>query len=148
MKREIAGWPRRTDAFEMARKFGEMGFGPGTFRRFEKMMAEPFVDSFETDKEVVATAELPGVKKSDLTLRVTETGLSIKVEHREKQEHERKIHGGVEYSSSSRFEGFSRYVSFSSPVDAAKAKASYKNGVLEVRVPKIAQAKGRELKIE
>lgn len=106
----------------------------GHLSRFEKF--RPVVDMFEDEKEVVFTAELPGMKKEDLTLNISERGLNLGVQHREKTESEAKAKGWYEHSASSRFEGFSQYSSFPCLVDPTKAVATFKNGVLEIRVPK------------
>jgi len=74
--------------------------------------------------------------------------LGLKVEEKQKREEEKKDKNYSYRSYSARFSGYSEYFSFSAPVDAAKAKATFKNGILEVRVPKLAKAKGRELRIE
>ncbi|HIH19874.1 TPA: Hsp20/alpha crystallin family protein [Candidatus Micrarchaeota archaeon] len=121
---------------------------PARMEKFWNEFSRPFVDSFETEEEIVVTAELPGIKKEDVKLRVDENGLSIKVEEKSRH-HEEKKREGVQYKAySARFKGYSEYISFSTAVDASKAKATFKNGVLEVRIPKIAKAKGRELRVE
>ncbi|MEM4255562.1 MAG: Hsp20/alpha crystallin family protein [Candidatus Norongarragalinales archaeon] len=121
---------------------------PKRLERFWEDFSRPFIDSFETEDEIVITAELPGVKKEDVKLKVDENGLSIKVEEKSKHEEEKKGKGMHYRAYSARFKGYSEYISFSVPVDAAKAKATFKNGVLEVRIPKAAKAKGRELHVE
>lgn len=121
---------------------------PKKMERFWEEFSRPFIDSFETEGEIVITAELPGVKKEDLKLKVDENGLSIKVEEKTKHQEERKEKGMHYRAYSARFKGYREYVSFSTPVDAAKAKATFKNGVLEVRVPKLSKAKGRELQVD
>jgi len=114
--------------------------------RFER---EPFIDVFETKNEVVVTAELPGVKKEDLKVNVSDKGIRITVREREKKEKEEKEKGYYRYEYSSRFEGLDEYQSFPCVVDAARAKATFKNGVLEVRVPKKEKSvEEREVKIE
>ncbi len=122
----------------------------GDFNRLMRETAAPHVDYFETPKEIVMTAELPGVKKEDISLKVTETGLTLKVQQKEKHERETKENGRYEYAYSSRFQGYSRFIPFSKPVLANKAKATCKNGVLEVRAPKAHPdaKKEREVKIE
>ncbi|MFH1056369.1 MAG: Hsp20/alpha crystallin family protein [Candidatus Micrarchaeota archaeon] len=121
---------------------------PRRMERFWEDFSRPFIDSFETEDEIVITAELPGVKKEDVKLKVDENGVSIKVEEKSKHEEEKKGKGSYYHSYSARFKGYSQYISFATPVDAEKAKATFKNGVLEVRIPKLAKAKGRELKVE
>lgn len=118
--------------------------------RFWSSFSRPFVDSFETDDEIVITAELPGVKKEDLKLKVDEKGVSIKVEEKSKRvESKESEKEGYSYKAySERFHGYNEYVGFTSQADPTKAKATFKNGVLEVRIPKTGSAKGRELKVD
>jgi len=121
---------------------------PKRLERFWEDFSRPFIDSFETEEEIVITAELPGIKKEDVKLKVDENGLSLKVEEKNSKEDEKKEKGFQYKAYSARFRGYKEYISFATPVDAAKAKATFKNGVLEVRVPKTAKAKGRELRVE
>ncbi|MFA6049493.1 MAG: Hsp20/alpha crystallin family protein [Candidatus Micrarchaeia archaeon] len=114
-------------------------FGGNTLKKLmREEFNEPNIDLFETPKEVVATAEVPGVKKEELSVKITENGMTLTVKQNERHEHESKERGKYEYSFSSRFQGYSRYIPFPSRVAANKAKATYKNGVLEIRAPKIA----------
>ncbi|MFH1200541.1 MAG: Hsp20/alpha crystallin family protein [Candidatus Micrarchaeota archaeon] len=115
-------------------------------------MAEPVIDVFEHGSEVVVTAEIPGTKKEDISIKVEENGLSLQVEKKEQRQERREDarNGGYSFSSSSRFEGYSRFVPFGASVNAKAAKATYKNGVLEVRIPKAVAGKahGHEVKVE
>ncbi|HLD62239.1 MAG TPA: Hsp20/alpha crystallin family protein [Candidatus Norongarragalinales archaeon] len=121
---------------------------PKKMERFWEEFSRPFIDSFETESEIVITAELPGIKKEDVKLKVDENGLSIKVEEKSRREEEKK-EGGFHYRKySARFKGYGEYIPFSTQADAEKAKATFKNGVLEVRIPKTAKPKGRELRVE
>ncbi len=110
---------------------------PFTFPRFSqalmrKALLEPFVDVFSTKDEVVATVELPGVHKEDITLKVSPNAMVISV--RKGGHEERREPGSYEYSA--RFDGYSQTISLPSKVVSGKAKATYKNGVLEIRIPK------------
>jgi HSP20 family protein len=107
-------------------------------------IGEPYVDMIETDKDVVFTAELPGVQKDKININVTENRIEVIVEAEEKKE--KKEEGIYEYRA--RYEGFKSSYSTSVPVDADKAKATYKNGVLEIRVPKLEIAKKKTVKVE
>ena len=86
---------------------------------------EPLVDVMETDDEVKVIAELPGVEKKDIKLYGTEDTLTISVDTAE-----RKYYKKVELPSA---------------VDAKSAKASYKNGVLEVRLKKKKEPEGEPI---
>lgn len=105
---------------------------------------EPFLDVFETKEDVVATIELPGVKKEDIDIDITESTLSVKAEVKEIEEAKE---AGF-YRRERRFAGFYREVSLPSKVDPEKAKATYSNGILEIRIPKKEVAKGKKIKIE
>lgn len=132
---------------------GERGLVPGfgsdidddfakfPFPRFaakimHKALSEPVIDVFETKDEVVSTIELPGVKKEDISLKISPSALMLQV----RQGHSEEKHNAAHYEYSARFEGHSQTVSLPSRVVSSKAKATYKNGVLEVRIPKEKQA--------
>jgi HSP20 family protein len=101
-------------------------------KMMQRALSEPVIDVFQTRDEVVATVELPGVKKEDISLKVSPGSLLLQV--RQGQREERRGPGRYEYSA--RFEGHSETVSLPARVLSQKAKATYKNGVLEVRAPK------------
>lgn len=114
-------------------------------KMMHKALSEPVIDVFQTKDEVVATIELPGVKKENISLKVSPSSLLLQV----RQGHREERHGQGHYEYSARFEGHSESVTLPARVDSAKAKATYKNGVLEVRVPKEADgAKAGSVKID
>ncbi|MCX8147079.1 MAG: Hsp20/alpha crystallin family protein [Candidatus Woesearchaeota archaeon] len=104
----------------------------------------PVTNVYETENSVVAAIELPGVEKNDIELNVTENMLEVKAER--KLEKEIKKKGVYSYSSAAR----SFYRSFTLPakVDASKAKAEYKNGILRVEMPKIGKGKEEKKRID
>jgi HSP20 family protein len=105
---------------------------------------EPFIDVIETDKEVIATAEMPGLEKQDIKINVTEDRLEISAETKKEEKKEEKGYVYRERRSGSYY----RAISLPSPVDPDKSKASYKNGVLEIKMPKTEVKKKTPLKIE
>jgi HSP20 family protein len=107
---------------------------------------EPVVDVFQAKDEVVATVEIPGVKKEDIALNVSPTAVRFDIGKREHEE--KKSPGAYEYSA--RFEGYSRTFPLPCRVESGKTKATYKNGVLEVRMPKAAgeRHEGGSVRIE
>lgn len=105
---------------------------------------EPFIDVIETDKEVIATAEMPGLEKPDIKINVTEDRLEISAETKMEEKKEEKGYVYRERRSGSYY----RAISLPSPVDPDKSKASYKNGVLEIKMPKTEVKKKTPLKIE
>ena len=129
--------------------FGNFGTFGGIARR---MLAPPVIDVFERPHEVVVTAELPGTRKEDIAIKVLENGLQL---HVEKNEHKESKNEGREgghpfqtFQEESRFEGYSQYVAFPAACKPKQAKATYKNGVLEVRIPKLHGKKGHAIKVD
>lgn len=104
----------------------------------------PNVNVIERDDEVIVKAELPGVEKKDLDISVTSSTVSIKgtTSHEEKEEKGDYYH--CEISSGM----YSRTLSLPAEVDDAKAKATFKDGMLEITLPKLKKEKRRSVKVE
>lgn len=133
-------------------------FDPFNINRFERLMHEmtkdlsesakgmwaPPVDIKEADDKFVITAELPGMKLDDIHIELTQDSLSIRGERKLEEKEEKENYVRVE-----RFYGtFGRTFSLGVPVDADKVKATYKDGVLSVTVPKSAALRPRKVVIE
>lgn len=104
----------------------------------------PKVDVVDREKEIVVRAEVPGVKKEDLDVSMSDNTVTIKgTTHREEKE-EKDEYFRCEISSGS----FSRTVALPCDVDIEKAKTNYKDGMLELTVPKVECAKRRTIKVE
>ena len=149
--------PRRAlSPFEEMDRMFEDFFPRGWMRPFRwewpslGEMAKPFegkmpkVDVIDRDDEVVVKAELPGVEKKDLDVSVTETSVTIKgtTSHEEKEEK------GDYYRCEISRGAYARTVALPSYVDADKAKASFKDGVLELKLPKVKKSKRRSIEIK
>ncbi|MCL6560542.1 MAG: Hsp20/alpha crystallin family protein [Firmicutes bacterium] len=134
----------RWDPFgEIANLRNQMNrFFDHTFRRGFLTGAEPFgprIDLYQTDQEVVATAELPGIEsKDDIEISLTPDSLSLRGELKRTQDikEEHFFHTERYYGS------FSRTLPLPAEVKPEEARASYQNGVLEIRMPKT--EKGRK----
>lgn len=107
--------------------------------------AGPRFDVYQTDREVVATAELPGLtSRDDIEITATEDTLTVRGEIRRNEEI-----GAENYHRSERFYGtFSRTVGLPAKVEPEKATATYKNGILEVRIPRAEQQRQRRIEID
>jgi HSP20 family protein len=145
------------DMRRMQRQMDRMvyGFGPGPLALIQgaqgkelagqnKFWRTPRCDLCETDKAVVAQFELPGTDKNDIDLNVTDDGIQVKVE--KKQEKESKGKGSDQYLSQR--QSFYRHIPLPRNVDASKAKAEYKDGMLCVEIPKRALSKVKRLEIK
>ena len=105
---------------------------------------EPFIDVMESDKEIIATAEMPGIEKKDIKINVTEDMLEISAETKQEEKKEEKGYIYRERRSGSYY----RAISLPSPVDPDNSKATYENGVLEIKMPKTEVKKKTPLMIE
>lgn len=109
-----------------------------------RVMRLPSVDIIEHDSEVIVRAAVPGMKKDDLELSLTEDTISLagKIAREEKEEK-------ADYVRSEIYRGdFSRILSLPAEVDAERAKASFRDGVLEVVVPKKQPVQRKSISIE
>lgn len=94
----------------------------------------PVTDIYETEKEVVAKIEVPGVKKEDIKLEFKNGTLSLIAEHKEVKEDKEEKKGFHRIERT--YNGFARTFSIPSEIDEEKIRAEYKNGILEVHIPK------------
>lgn len=100
------------------------------------------VDICETDEGIILWAEMPGVKKEDLEIRVE--GNELRIVGRVKEEEE-----GRYLLNECPTEGeYRRTFTISDEIDAANIKAKLRDGVLELTLPKKEEAKPREIPIE
>jgi len=96
------------------------------------------------DKEIIATAEMPGLEKQDIKINVTEDMLEISAETKQEEKKEEKGYIYRERRSGSYY----RAISLPSPVDPDNSKATYENRVLEIKMPKTEVKKKTPLMIE
>lgn len=156
MVRDIFDEMRRMQE-EMDRMFSDFfthpsyrRLGPGRALRTtapeERMphMRKAFVDVQESDKDVIVTAELPGMEREDIELNVTAERIEIKAEKKEERTEEKE--GYKAYGR--KYAGFYRSVPLPVDVRPDDAKATYKNGVLEVVLPKKEASKSRTISID
>jgi len=94
------------------------------------------VSVYESKDEVIVSAKLPGVSKEEISLHITPANITLKVARKAGKEHEEQAAGAYSYSAQSEFKSFSETVAFPAQVQPRAAKASFKNGVLEIRIPK------------
>lgn len=105
----------------------------------------PAVEVFQRDKEFVVRAELPGLEKKDIKIEVTDDALTIEGTRKEEKEEKEK---GF-YRSERCYGSFFRRISLPEGAEGEKARAIFKNGILEVIVPTPAREtqKSRTLEI-
>lgn len=104
----------------------------------------PVLDVYETKDELVVSAELPGVNEKEVQVSIAGDLLTIKGERTQEREMKEENYHRLE-----RFSGkFERNIPLPIPVEGNKVKAAYRNGVLEIHLPKSEQVKPKEIKIE
>jgi HSP20 family protein len=106
-------------------------------------MTPPVVDLYEEKDDIVVKAELPGMEKDDIEVSLTDHTLTIKGEKKKEEEVKEENF----YRSERRYGSFVRTLELPAEVYTDKVKASFKNGVLEVRLPKTEEAKRKEIKV-
>ena len=112
------------------------------FRGAEFEMRAPAVDVFEEKDDIVVKAEVPGIDKDNISVTLSDSTLTIKGEKKKEDEVKEENY----YRSERSYGAFVRTVALPKEVHADKVKASFKNGVLEVRMPKTEEAKTKEIK--
>jgi HSP20 family protein len=104
----------------------------------------PSVDISETDDGFIVTADAPGMSAEDIKISVANNVLTLRGEKRNIREDKEENFHRVERA----FGAFERTFSLPSSVDSGNIRAKYKDGVLEVRLPKSKEAKPQEIKVE
>ena len=142
-------------AGEMDRIFDDFGFGRGSLApRWGQNWSSapsrgaglwaPELDVYQRSNELVVRADLPGIKKDDVHIDITDNDITISGERQNEQETERE---GV-YRSERTYGSFCRTIPLPEGAITDQAKASFKDGVLEITVPAPPQAtRGRRLEI-
>jgi len=109
----------------------------------ERMWA-PLSDMYESKDDLLVTFELPGICDKDVAVSITGDVLTVKGERR--LERDLKDEG---YHRLERVYGkFERSMPLPIPVQSDKVKATYRDGVLEIRLPKVEEVKPKEIKID
>jgi HSP20 family protein len=112
----------------------------------EPSIRNPLTDIIEKDNEIIVKVEMPGINKDDIEINATEDGIEIKGETSEKVEKGDKKKGWQRIER--RYSGFQRFISLPDGADIEKIDASYKNGILELDIPKKESKKKKSKKIK
>lgn len=129
--------------FGLSEMFDELRRWPAGFG-FSETAAFPAVDIAENGDSLVLTAELPGVNAKDVDISLEKGVLTIRGEKRFENEENKDNYRRIERSYGS----FSRSFTLPNEVDAGKAKAEFKDGVLTLTLPKAEACKARRIEIE
>lgn len=103
----------------------------------------PAVEVKETDAEIVLRAEVPGLSVEHLDVQVTPNAVSISGEHRYEKQAEDKGY----FHSEFRYGKFQRIVPLPSKVENEQAKAEFKDGILTLTLPKVADERRKVFRV-
>jgi HSP20 family protein len=104
----------------------------------------PVVDIFEKDGSIVLKAELPGVDPKSVDIRVENNTLSLRGERKLDNEVKRESYHRVERS----YGAFARSFTLPNVIDTERIKADFKDGVLQLTLPKREEAKPKQIQIQ
>jgi HSP20 family protein len=133
---------------EMDRVFGSLvpgsRFGGG--RSARQMMWSPSIEAFQKDDKFIVRAELPGLKKDDVEVNITEDSIVLQGQ----RQHEHEEHREGFYHSERSYGSFYRAIPLPEGVIADSAEASFKDGVLEVtlQAPPNEVSRGRRIEVK
>lgn len=104
----------------------------------------PRVDLVERDNEIAVRAELPGVDKKDVHVSLTDRTITIRASTRKEEKEEKGEYYRREISTGE----VSRTLTLPAAVDGQKAKAEFKDGILEIVAPKVEKAKRVQVEVK
>lgn len=120
---------------------------PDTVQSHIPMFAEgrmPKVDIIDNEKDMLIRAELPGVDRKDLDISMTDNSVTIKANTNYEKKEEKS-----DYYRSEIAQGlYTRTFGLPADVNIDKAKSSFKNGMLELTVPKVERSHRRSIKVD
>lgn len=133
-------WDEFRRPFSLPRLWGAERWWPSV----PAMLRPPAVDVYEDGDQIIVKADIPGLSKDDIEVNVTDSTLTIKGEKRKEEEVKEKDY----YRSERSFGAFSRSIVLPAEVKTEQAKATFVNGVLEVRLPKSEGAKHKVINVQ
>jgi HSP20 family protein len=104
----------------------------------------PSIDMAEDEKQIIVTAELPGMDEKDIEITLSKDALTIKGEKQEEKDEKDKESYYMERS----FGSFQRVIPIPKEVNVEKVEASFKKGVLSITMPKVKEEKVSRKKIQ
>lgn len=148
MRHDLNKWEPVSDIVslqdEMNRLFLDFfGRTPGRRLVGDSLWA-PVMDIEETKDDIIVKAEIPGMTKEDVKIQVSGDIITISGERKREEETRDKTYHRIERS----YGQFQRMITLPGEVQSAKAKASYENGVLTIKLPKSDEVKPKEISID
>ena len=127
----------------MNRLFEDMAASRGEEKDLATSSWAPAVDIYETENEVILTAEIPGIEEKDIEIKVEDNTLTLRGERKLEKETKEENYHRIERAYGSFFRSFT----LPAFVDQDRIEAEHENGVLKIRMPKRSELKPRKVKI-
>lgn len=118
--------------------------GKGLEEELTKGTWTPSVDIYETQEDIVLKAELPGLEQKDISIEVRDNTLTLRGEKKFEKEVKEENYHRIERS----YGTFQRMFTLPDTVQQDKVKAKFKDGVLEIIMPKVEKAKPKLIKVD
>ena len=113
-------------------------------RRGKEESWSPLIDLEETKDKLIVRAELPGMKKEDIKISISGENLTLRGEREQKKVEK----DGIYHLNERSFGQFERVIPLPTEVEKEKVKASYKDGILQITLPKSENVKPKEIAID
>ncbi len=144
---DLIKWePRRNLMRSLFDDFFDVLETPGRGRRswFEGAMWAPAVDLIDQKDKILAKVELPGVEKKDVKISLVDNNLTIQGEIKKEEETKKEDY----YYRERAYGNYARTISLPAEIDKDKIVAKFKNGILEITLPKKPEVQPKEITIE
>ena len=143
MVRELMPWSPWREMMSLRENMDKFFDEPFT-RRGTDAMYHPAVSIRETKNSLIIEADIPGVKDEDIDVEIEDDKVILRGERKHKEETKREDY----YHMESSYGAFSRIITLPAYVDADRAEAQVKDGILEVVIPKVELKKAKKLSIK
>jgi HSP20 family protein len=110
----------------------------------DDLLKTPKMDIYETEKEIIAEIEIPGIDPKNIDIEVGDSSLKIETKKESKKEAKNKGYFRKEISTGY----YRRIVSLPESIKKEKAVADYENGILKIKIPKIKEGKKLKIKVQ
>ena len=137
----LRSWEREIE--HMFEDFPFFRWPPFRFGR-ELRLHAPTLDMYEDKNEIVVKAELPGMTKDDIEINITDSTLTLKGEKKKEEEVKEKDF----YRCEREYGSFLRTIDLPAAVKMDSATATFKDGVLKIRLPKAEEAKRKIVNVD
>ena len=139
---DLNTWPQLTTLRDQLSRMFDLPFTGQATEAFGDW--SPALDAFEDKDKYVVTVEVPGLKKEDIHVTVHDGVLTISGERKS----EKDVKEGIVHRTERFYGKFSRSITLPSAVKSDKVFAAYKDGILNVEVPKADEAKPRNIEVK